>query len=830
MASTAENEKQQLLEKGEYWNWAEKERSPRIDYLRKALWSKATKGSAYLPGVKVETEVIRWATKVFKEADPMEPWVLTKGKAMNATLTNIPIFIVDQAKVIGYNGSAPHMIQWIPWGSYMGNEDIFNDRADYIYEDDRPWLKEALDFWKPRTLLAKAEKYLTNKERMVSAMGYTLFGHRALSNLDYVTLQPEWMYKHGLEGIIKQIDENLASAHKKLHEGAPDGVEAFKILPKIDQWKAMKTSLEGILKWTKRHARLARIIAENFTADTKRKEELLRMAETCEKVPGRPPEHFWEVIQFDHFMSIAYRFEWGSPGAWPCRFDYYQWKYYKKDVIDEKKMTREEAVEYCAELRLRCYETHNICFRLARESTQGGIVYVWTLGGVDEDGNDACNDLTDCYLEAARLTRTCDPSISFRYHPEVRKETLKQVFECIKHGLGYPSMRNDPVLIKSLKHWFGFDTKDSRKWVHQACMAPAPVTKMAAPHRRYPGPITAAGCKSVELALFNGVDPVSKMRMGIKTGDAASFKTWEEFYAAWLNQHKQILYMGVRIDNIIQWVVGTQHQRPLISAMMERCVESGMDADAYAKEEATLWFTHFGFNEFGDALTGIKKLVYDDKKYTMEQLLVMLKANWVGYEKERMDFVKAPKWGNDDDYVDGIYVQGLKDLAKISWECKNPGGYPWPILPENIAAYVTGSSKVGALPNGRRHGDILYDGGCSPGPGLDKKGPTAVLRSVSKFDHVKDFRSNLLNQRLNPAQLNGEKGFGLWNNYMKSWSDLGINHVQFNMVDNETLIAAQKEPEDYPELLVRVAGYSAHFVELNRKTQDSMIARTVQSL
>ena len=830
MSVASEKEQQKLLDKGEYWNWAEKARSPRIDYLRKAIWSKATKGSAYLPGVKADTELIYWATRVFKEADPMEPWVLTKARALNTVFEKIPIFILDHSRVVGYNGSAPHKIQWIPWASYMGNEDIFNDRAGYIPEDDRPWLKEALNYWKPRSLLAKSEKYLTSKERMVSTMGMTLWGNRALSNFDYVTLQPEWLYKGGLEGIIRDIEARLASAHKKLHEGAPDGVEAFELLPKIDQWKGMKTSLEGVLKWTKRHARLARIIAENFTTDTTRKEELLRMAETCEKVPGRPPEHFWEVIQFDHFMSIAYRFEWGSPGAWPCRYDYTQWKYYKKDVIDEKNMTREEAVEYCAELRMRCYETQNIVFRLGRESGQGGIVYVWTLGGVDEDGNDACNDLTDCHLEAARLARTCDPSIGFRYHPNVRAETLKQVFECIKHGLGYPSLRNDPICIGGLQHWFKFDLKDSRKWIHQACMAPAPVTKMGAPHRRYPGPITSVGVKSIEMTLFNGLDPVSKMRMGLRTGDPTKFNTFEEFYAAWLKQHRQVMYMGVRMDNIIQWVVGSQHQRPLISALFERCVESGKDGDAYAKENASVWFTHFGFNEFGDILAGIKKLVYDDKKYTMEQLLVMLKANWEGYENERMDFVKAPKWGNDDDYVDDIYAQGLKDIAKISWECKNPGGNPWPILPENVAAFISGANKVGALPNGRRLGDILYDGGCSPGAGMDKKGPTAVLRSVSKFDHVKDFRANLLNQRLNPGQFKGDKGFELWSNYMKSWSDLGINHVQFNMVDNETLIAAQKEPEDYPELTVRVAGYSAHFVELNRKCQDSMIARTVQSL
>ncbi|MDY6845149.1 MAG: glycine radical domain-containing protein [Thermodesulfobacteriota bacterium] len=163
-------------------------------------------------------------------------------------------------------------------------------------------------------------------------------------------------------------------------------------------------------------------------------------------------------------------------------------------------------------------------------------------------------------------------------------------------------------------------------------------------------------------------------------------------------------------------------------------------------------------------------------------------------------------------------------------EIKDPCGNTWPALPENVAAYVTWATKVGALPNGRRLGDTLYDGGCSPGAGLDKKGPTAVLRSVAKIDHVGAVRATLLNQRLSPTQLTGEKGFELWHNYVKTWSDLGIDHVQFNMVDNETLRAAQKEPEKYTELIVRIAGYSAHFVDMNKKTQDTIIARNVQQL
>jgi formate C-acetyltransferase/benzylsuccinate synthase len=240
--------------------------------------------------------------------------------------------------------------------------------------------------------------------------------------------------------------------------------------------------------------------------------------------------------------------------------------------------------------------------------------------------------------------------------------------------------------------------------------------------------------------------------------------------------------------------------------------------------------TFFAWMETGDSLAAVKKLVFEDQKYTMPQLVEALAANWEGYEEMRIDFVRAPKWGNDDDYVDQVHIRCHQDVAKHSWEIKDPTGNPWPPLPENIAAYVTNATKVWALPNGRRLGDTLYDGGCSPGAGMDKKGPTAVLRSVAKIDHIGDVRATLLNQRLSPQQLAGEKGFNVWYSYIKTWADLGIDHVQFNMVDNETLKAAQKEPEMYPELIVRIAGYSAHFVDLNKKTQDTIIARNVQEL
>ena len=251
--------------------------------------------------------------------------------------------------------------------------------------------------------------------------------------------------------------------------------------------------------------------------------------------------------------------------------------------------------------------------------------------------------------------------------------------------------------------------------------------------------------------------------------------------------------------------------------------------DARSEPLSNAWITQYTGAEVIDSLYAMKKLIYDDRKYTMEQLLEALKANWVGYAEMRQDFVNVPKFGNDIDDVDEMSRFYFRTISEECGRNIESGGGRFMPLPQNLAAFSAFAPMLGALPNGRRLGDCLYDGGISPGAGFDKKGPTAVLRSVSKVDGRR-LKQVLLNQRLSPMQLAGDKGFQLWMNYMKTWYDLNIPHVQFNMVDNETLRAAQREPEKYQELIVRVAGYSAHFVELNALTQEGIIERTVQEI
>jgi len=827
MAKAIEKSAEELFDSREFWWWAEKKRSEKLNYLRKAAWSKATKGSSYLPGVKMDLENMRWFTKTFKEASPTEPFIITRAKALCNLLDNIPIFITDHSRIVGYPGSAPNLITWIILGSSTLNGDTFNDRTGVIDDKDREEVREMVDYWHGRTYEDKCKQYHTRKEIIAGLMSSYIAPGREISIVDYVNLQPDWMYQ-GFDSIIKTLEKNIKDAESKLMEYTT-AEEQVPLLDKITTWKAMKMCMEASIRYARRLSRLAKIIAENFETDSKRQAELIRISQTCEKVPARPPEHLWEAIQFDQIVQVSYRLEWGNP-SWQWRQDYWHWQFYKKDVLEEKNMTREEVIEYCAEWMIVAFGFGRHIPRIGREAIQGNPgPYVWTIGGVDEEGNDACNDLTDCYLDAAILTRVCDPTFSFRYHEKVRPGTLRRVFECIRHGLGYPSIRNDDVIIPNLMNWFGHPLKEARRWIHQSCMAPAPDTKMAAPALRYPQASIIGGAKAISLALFGGYDNVSQMQLGIKTDDAENFETFDDFYNAWYNQFFDALKTCTRMENKNRYVEAHFYPKPMTSSLFERCVESGQNS-ALCKERSSLWLTLFAFADTGDCLAAVKKLVYDDKKYTMKELKTALEANWEGHEQMRIDFVNAPKWGNDDDYVDKVWVKMYEDLGKMSWELRDINGQPWPTLPESIAAHVVQAPKIGALPNGRRLGDPLYDGGCSPGPGFDKKGPTAVLKSVAKLDHVKSVRASLLNQRLSPAQMQGEKGYKLWTSYMKTWHDLDIGHIQFNMVDNETLYEAQKDPEQFSELLVRIAGYSAHFVEMNKITQDAIIARNVQEI
>ena len=829
MTQTALNVKE-LEEKREWWWVAEKSRSSKLDYLRKAVWKKGKKGGAYETGVKIDLERPVLFTESWRENEN-ESNMMRRAIAIAHVMENITIFITDQAQLVGCLGSAPHNMFWYPENASFINEEIYNDQSltPEPQEESLKTMTEINNYWGTRDSLGKVFRALSPDDAVKCMSTVLMWGLPVGGSFGYSGKNYEYFLngERGFKQIYDEIQEKIDKAEEVLEGNS--GPDQLPLYEKLENWEAMQIVLDACIKHAKRYSRLAKILAENFESDSKRKVELLKIAQTCENIPANPPSNFQESLQYDLFTQVWVRFE-DMEGSWPARPDYYNWPMYDKDVNTEKNITADEAEELVGEFMIRASEFGHYLPGFFAEGLQGiNGTWVWTLGGVNQDGSDACNDLTLAFLKVARKVRTANPTFGFRWHPKVSDEVMREVFECLRQGLGYPSIRNDPVLIANGMYWHGHPLKEMRTWVHQSCMSPCPTTK----HGTQPCRMATAtlNCsKMVEYALHNGYDHCISMQLGPETGDAGKFETFEQLYAAWVTQMEWLMNFGTRVVNLGRKMSPTNYGRPVLSSITERCIENGIDALSSEGERGNCWVTFFTWTENVDSLAAVKKLVFDDKKYSMTELIDALKNDWVGKEEMRLDFANAPKWGNDDDYVDDMMLRCLRDVSRHSWAIKCPSGNPWPALPENVSGNIHFSGMVHALPNGRKLNDALYDGGISPGPGLDKNGPTAVLKSCSKIDHVTDGRAFLLNQRLSPTQLAGEKGYQLWRSYMRTWSDLGLDHVQFNMVDDATLRSAQRDPEKYQEVIVRVAGYSAHFVDISRKTQDNIIQRTIQGI
>lgn len=835
MAQAALKDKSvESFEKKQEWWWAaEKKRSNRLDYLRKAIWKKGAIGGLYAPGVKVDLERAHLHTQKAKELESTsDAYVIKFAKMFAHVLDNKSIFITDHAQLVGYTGSLPHTMGWDPSCASILNEEVYNDPTAIPdpLEKNQQIIQDINNYWIGKSDLDKMIPVFDMEDLMKMLSGSIGWGiplaRGGYSSKDYEYIMTG---NRAFQGIIDELDRKLDEGDEEVHKPGASA-ETSKMYDKLNNWDAMKITLEAGIRIAKRYARLAKIIAENFEEDPKRKEELLKISEVCERVPAHPPRTLQESFQYDIFIQMMSRTE-ALEGAWPARPDYYHGPYYDADVNINKTLTKDEALDLVGEFVIRAAEVCQYKPKWTREGLQGiDGTWVWTMGGVKSDGSDACNDLTIAFMQAARLVRVANPTISFRWHPKVKDEVMREIFECNRQGLGYPNMRNDPVLVANTVYWYGHPIEEARLWVNQACLSPCPPTKHGFQPMRMAN-ATANCAKIIEYVFTSGYDRVVNMQVGAETPDVTTFTDYEQFFAAWVEQMQTIFSILVRAVNRARILAPTLTPRPFLSAVSERSIESGLDTLDPSIERGNAWITAFTWVENIDSLAAVKKLVFDEKKYTLDQLKEALAQNWEGNEEMRLDFVKnAPKWGNDDDYVDDIMLRCLAECAKFGKVLKDPSGNNWPILPENVSGNIHYANIVGALPNGRRLGDALYDGGISPGPGLDKNGPTAVLKSVGKIDHVTGGRAFLLNQRLSPTQLAGEKGYQLWRAYMRTWADLGIDHIQFNMVDDVTLRSAQRDPEKYQEVIVRVAGYSAHFVDISRKTQDNIIQRTVQGL
>ncbi len=790
-------------------------------------WKHTSAGEFVDETVRTGIERARLITESYKKTVG-DPRVIRRAKGLANILNNITLIVQEDELIVGDHVEHPEAIPLYPELSFFVTFDLA--KSKYCPDEVKEETMEICKYWEPYTLQRKGEAYYTPEELERAYQFSTVEGPAFVTGFNSIVPPYETVLEDGLLKRIEIIQGKVDEAMAKLQAMPWDATENLPLLEKINNWRAMIIADEAVIAWARRHARLVRIIAENFETDPVRKKELMEIADICYRMPAEPAKGLKDAMQSKWFVFlVAHGLERYASGYAQLE-DKLLYPYYKVSVEDKsfQPMTRDEAQELVECERLKISEHGSCKDRGHREAFPGSNdLFILTLGGLKPDGSDACNDMTDVILDAALSVRTTEPSIAFRWHPKGRMETKKRIFDCIAAGLGYPSIKHEDVNYSQLLTW-GATPEQARDWLLVLCMSPGVAGRRATQKCRTEGGGSLFVAKCFEIALYNGFDPTfANIQQGPETGNAEEFETFEQLWEAFAKQIQYGLSLAIKGKDICRTIEQHYLQIPFVSSIDDGCVEFGKDASGLV-ELPNPWHNIILNTTASDSLIAVKKLVFDDNKYTMKELLTALRANWQGYEEMRREFVNVTKWGNDDPYADEITVKFYDMLAEEFSKVKMYSGVAPMPLGQSVGHYITVGSKIGATPNGRLHGEAADDGGCSPYMGMDKKGPTAVLKSVSKIN-ARKFKGMLLNQRLSAEQMRSERGFDLWLDYMDTWYDLDLDHVQFNVASTKELQAAQEEPEKYPDLIVRVAGFSARFVDLSRYAQDTIIARTEQS-
>jgi pyruvate formate-lyase/glycerol dehydratase family glycyl radical enzyme len=771
----------------------------------------------YKEGTRVCVERARLYTESFKFTKG-EPMILRRAKAFSHILDSMTVYILDDELIVGNFASNPYSLPIYPEQGQQWMEPLLDNEFKYMMNDgDREEARQLLDFWRGKGATDVVMSSLSDDLKDYvnwNGLCCTFVGSwRNMQLLDY-----KKMATLGINGVIGQVKERLESLEAE-REGVSDDdyIEANLTL------HAMHISLDAASRFIKRYAEKARELREEEKLARRRK-ELEKIANVCDWVSANPARTLHEAIQACFFLNLMSKQILFHGQGWGARMDVLLNPYYQKDK-QEGRITRQGAQELVECLLIKLSERGHLLHPNRVGAAPGNSDWInLTIGGISPDGNDVTNEFSYIILDAVMNARVPEPTIALRYSPKTPDDLLSKAIDVIKTGIGYPAIFNDSAIIPWL---VDLDVPEvtARDYGIMSCVNPqvqAANTRYCFPHI---GSWSAAKC--LELALYRGKDKdiFTGKQLGERTPDPVTFTSFKEMLDAYLSQVGFTAKKLVHISHVAMKVAREQLQQPFSSAFISGCIEKGRDCTELGETVFTTALP-MGTTNAADSLAAIKKFVFDDKKITMSELIDACKTNFEGREKLRQKLInEAPKFGNDDDYADEIarevHLRTNGEFKKL----KDYWGYPV-VLNGSVAGGYYGLSKAcGATPDGRRDGESCADGAISPMAGMDKKGPTAVLNSVGK---VPVTYNHLLNQRFLPMFLEGNNK-NIFVQYLRTWGDLAIHHIQFNVVSTDTLLDAQIHPENYKDLIVRVAGYSAFFVDLSKGIQDDIIKRTEQS-
>lgn len=780
----------------------------RLQRMRKKLWDSK-------PCITAERLVL--ATEAYKKfAGESVP--VFRAKVVNYIMENMTTLIMDDELIVGtptnkYRGANLHPeFQSSSW--YISDIDDFPVRSKDPYDispEDRETILETLKYWEDKSMEDLSKIVLPEQiQQLIQDDVITVGLRNGVSG--ETTCDHEKILTVGMRGYIDQCKANIKATLGDTREEQQ----------KIDFWKACIIQAEGLITYAHRMAEEARRQA-SVCDDEKRKQELLTIAENCMVVPEFQPKTFMQALQSVWFAHVYFHIEVCTTANGFGRFDQYMWPYYKKDVIDEKNITRDEALEMLECFYLKACEVFEVRDKWYATNFAGYPMWeILIVGGQTPEGEDATNELSYVCMDAADDLKTSQPVMALRVWEKTPEDLIRKGCRMIQEGQANPGFFNDEVAMK-MALGKGCSIEEARDWTIVGCIQPGPGggSTDGSPDAGY----VNMG-KMVELVLHNGIDPRTGRLAGLQTGDPRDFKNIEELKDA---LKKQILhhYSLVRTGyNIMQSCHMERYPVIFASMVTKGCVESGKSVQHGGSKYTTCGLYITGAANLADSIAAIETCVFEDKDFTMDELISALDKNFEGEERMRQLLLnKPPKFGNDNEHVDAIYREMTHFIADNVQEWRDARGGYYSFNVHSQTVNISHGEVCGALPDGRLAGEPLCDN-ASPMMGRDLQGPTSTVKSVASMGQEAFHDGALFNLRFDPKGVEGEKGLNAIEGVIKTYFENGGNHIQINVVDNETLKDAQIHPERHKGLMVRVAGYMAYFTELDKSAQDVIIYRT----
>ena len=780
--------------------------SERVNRLREeSLSARAT----------VSSERAELMTEFYRQEHGSLSTPVKRALAFKHLMEKKQVFIGEGELIVGERGPAPKATPTYPevCCHTLEDLDVLNSRekVSFAVADDvrETYQDRIIPFWRGNTQRELIFQEMTDEWKAAYEAGlYTEFMEQRAPGH---TVLDDKIYKRGMVDFRADIQTALDEL---------DFLEDPEAYQKQEQLKAMDIAAEAMIHFARRHSWLAGEQAES-EEDPVRREELQRIARVCSHVPAHAPRDFWEAIQSYWFVHVGVITELNTWDAFnPGHLDQHLYPFYKAGLEDGS-LTEETARELlqCFWVKFNNHPAPPKVGITAEESATYTDFAQINMGGLKRDGSDGVNDLTYIILDVIEEMRLVQPSSSLQLSKKNPDRFLKRAAKIINTGFGQPSIFNSDLIVQELVRQ-GKSVEDARGGGSSGCVE---VGAFGKENYNLTGYLNLP--KIFEITLNRGKDPRSGKRLGPDTGDPAGFENFHELMEAYRKQLKHFVDIKVRGNNVIERLWALNIPTPFLSLIIDDCIQNGKDYHDGGARYNTSYIQGVGLGTLTDAFTAVKYHVFDEKTFTMEELLEALGSDFQDSEKLRQTLIeRTPKFGNDDDYPDQVMTELFEVYFQtVEGRPNTKGGrYHINLLPTTVHIYF--GSVVGALPDGRRAWEPLSEG-VSPVQGADRLGPTAVLKSVGKMDHVRT-GGTLLNQKLTPGLLDDDAGVDKFVDLVRSYFRMDGHHIQFNVIDAETLRAAQAEPDRYRDLIVRVAGYSDYFCDLGKTLQDEIISRT----